>query len=108
MLRLVGFFVLAALLAAVLGQVPLIGPLFRHTGLIGILISAALLSVLFTRVGERMLVARKLRSEIRALGEVGNARSHGKMGALYLARGRPRAALEHLEEAARGEPEVAE
>jgi tetratricopeptide (TPR) repeat protein len=107
-LRLVGFFVLAALLASVLGHVPLVGPLFRHSGLIGILVSAALLSAVFTRVGERMLTARKLRSEIRALGEVGNARSHGKMGALYLMRGQPRAALEHLETAARGEPELAE
>lgn len=108
MLRLLGFFVLAAVLASVLGHVPLIGPLFRHTGLIGILISAALLSALMTRVGARMLSARKLRAELRALGAVGNAYGHGKMGALYLARGRARAALPHLEQAAAGEPEVAE
>lgn len=108
MLRLVGFFVLAFLLASVLGHVPVIGPVFRHTGIIGILLSAALLSALFTRVGGRLLQARKLRSEVRALGEVGNARGHGKIGALYLARGRPRTALQHLVEAARGEPELAE
>ncbi len=99
---------LAVLLASVLGYVPVIGPLFRHTGLIGILISAALLSAIVTRVSQRLVTARKLRSELRALGEVGNARGHGKIGALYLARGRPRAALEHLAEAARGEPELAE
>jgi tetratricopeptide (TPR) repeat protein len=107
-LRLILFFVLAAALAFVLGHVPFIGPLFAHTGLIGILIAAALLSAVVSRVGERMLTARKLRGELRALGAVGNAHTHGKMGALYLARGRPRASLEHLEIAARGEPQVAE
>ncbi len=108
MLRVVGFFVLATLLAWVLGYVPLIGPLFRHTGILGILLTAALLSAVLTRVGARLYSARKLRSELRALAEVGNAYNRGKMGALYLARGRPRAAREHLEEAVRGEPEVAE
>jgi tetratricopeptide (TPR) repeat protein len=107
-LRLIGFFVLAAVLAALLGHVPLVGPLFRHTGLIGILIAAALLSFVMTRVGERLLSGRKLTAELRALGAVGNPHSHGKMGALYLARGRPRAALAHLEEAAAGEPAIAE
>jgi len=107
-LRLIVFFVVAAVLAAVLGHLPLIGPLFAHSGLIGILISAALLSAVVSRFGERMLSSRKLRGELRALGAVGNAHTHGKMGALYLARGRPRAALEHLEDAAQGEPQVAE
>ncbi len=108
MLRLLGFFVLALLLASVLGHVPLVGPLFRHTGIFGILLAAALLSAGLTRLGQRLLVARKLRAELRALAEVGNAFNHGKMGALYLARGRARQALAHLEEATRGEPEVAE
>lgn len=107
-LRVVGFFVLAVLLASVLGHVPLIGPFFRHTGLIGILLSAALLSAVLTRVGERLLSARRLRSELRVLAAVGNAHNHGKIGALYLVRGRTRAAREHLEEAVRGEPQVAE
>lgn len=107
-LRLIVFFVLAVALATVLGYVPFIGPLFRHTGLIGILVAAALLSAIVARVGQRLLTARKLRGELLALGAVGNAHTHGKMGALYLARGRPRAALEHLEQAAEGEPELAE
>lgn len=108
MLRLIVFFVLAAVLASVLGHLPLIGPLFAHTGVFGILISAALISAVVARVGERMLTARRLRGELRALGAVGNAHTHGKMGALYLMRGRPREALEHLERAAEGEPGVAE
>jgi len=107
-LRLVGFFVLAAFLYKVLGHLPWIGPVFEQTGIFGILISAALISAVLTHWGERMFVARKLRSDLRALAEVGNAYNQGKMGALYLARGRARAALVHLEEAARGEPEVAE
>lgn len=108
MLRVLGFFVLAALLASVLGHVPVIGPVFRHSGIFGILATAALLGAVLTRVAERLLTARKLRSELRALAEVENAYNQGKIGALYLARGRPRAARAHLEEAVRGEPEVAE
>ena len=46
MLRLVVFFVTAAALAALLGHLPLVGPLFAHTGFIGILVSAAILSAI--------------------------------------------------------------
>jgi tetratricopeptide (TPR) repeat protein len=107
-LRLIGFFVLAAVLASVLGRLPLVGPVFERTGIFGILLAAALLSAVLTRVGERVLNARKLRSELASLAAVGNAHNHGKIGALYLARGRPRVAREHLELAASGEPDVAE
>ena len=41
MLRLVGFFVLVALLATLLGKLPWIGPLFDHTGIFGLLLVAA-------------------------------------------------------------------
>lgn len=108
MLRVAGFFLLAVLLAWVLGRVPVIGPLFDHTGILGILVAAVLLSAVLTRVGERMYAARKLANELRSLGHVDSAHNHGKLGALYLARGRARAALEHLEVAVRGEPEVPE
>ena len=108
MLRLLGFFALVVVIAAVLGNVPLIGPIFAHTGIFGLLIVAAGLSAVLARFGERMLAGRKLRGELRALAAVGNAYNHGKIGALYLARGRPRQALEHLEQAAQGEPDVAE
>jgi tetratricopeptide (TPR) repeat protein len=107
-LRLIGFFVLAVLLASLLRYVPLIGPFFEHAGIFGILIAAALLSAALSRVGERMASSRKLRSELRALADVGNAHNHGKIGALHLASGRARTALEHLEQAVRGEPDVAE
>ncbi|MEQ1894763.1 MAG: tetratricopeptide repeat protein [Planctomycetota bacterium] len=108
MLRVFGFFLLALLLASVLRHVPLIGPLFSNTGVFGIFLAAALLSFLFARYGERMLTARKLKNEIRALGAVESAHNQGKLGSLLLARGRARQALAPLERAAAGEPELAE
>jgi len=107
-LRLVGFFLLALGLAAVLGHVPLIGPFFQHTGIIGILVASALLSALFSWWGNRLYRRRKSQNELRSLAAVDSAHNHGKMGVLLLASGRTRAALEHLELAAAGEPAVAE
>ena len=107
-MRIVAFLLLVFLLASGLGHLPVVGPLFRGTGVIGLFLAATLASVVLARVGERLLAARKLRSEIVALGAVESAHNRGKLGLLYLARGRPRAALAPLEEAVRGEPEVAE
>jgi len=107
-LRVIGFFLVALILATVLGQVPLIGPLFRSTGVFGILLASMLLSAVLTRVGERLLSARKLRSQVRGLALVGNAYNYGKLGALYMAHGRAREAREPLEKAVEGEPLVAE
>ncbi|HEX6884082.1 MAG TPA: tetratricopeptide repeat protein [Planctomycetota bacterium] len=107
-MRLVAFFALAFVLASVLGHLPLIGPLFRGTGILGLFLAAGLASALLTSVGARLVAARRLRSELAALGAVDSPRNRGKMGSLYLMRGRPRAAVAPLEEAARGEPEVAE
>jgi len=107
-LRVIGFFVLAVVVASLLGHVPVIGGLFARTGILGILLTSALLSAVLTAVGTRLVAGRKLRSEVRRLEAVGSAHNRGKIGAAYLARGRARAALPHLEEAVRGEPEVAE
>ena len=108
MLRLVGFFVLAVLLASLLGKLPLIGPLFARTGCIGIWISAMLLSWAFTKLGQRAYRLRKGAGEIRRLAAVDNAHSHGKLGTLYLNQGRRKRAIEHLLQATDGEPDVAE
>jgi tetratricopeptide (TPR) repeat protein len=108
LLRVLGFFLLAVLLAALLGHVPVIGPLFRHTGVFGLFAAAALLSYGATKWGERVLQARKLEAEVRALGALDNARNQGKLGTLFLLRGRARKALAPLTAAAAGEPEVAE
>jgi len=104
----VGFFVLVCVLASVLGNLPLVGPLFRGTGLFGLLLAAALASAFLTQVGARLVAARRVRSQRAALEAVPSAHNRGKLGALLLAHGRARAALAPLEEAARGEPEVAE
>ena len=108
MWRVLGFFVLAVLLASVLGHVPIVGGLFRNTGILGILVASALISAALTRLGDYLMQGRKLRSELRSLEAVGNAHNHGKIGTLYLTRGRARGALGHLEQAARGESEVPE
>lgn len=108
MLRLAGFFALAVLFAAVLGHLPIVGPLFRSTGIFGVLIAATLLSAFFTRLGGRAVRNRKTRSQVRTLAAVDSAHNHGKIGALYLARGSARRALAHLKRAVEGEPAVAE
>lgn len=108
MLRLVGFFVLSLLLATLLGHVPVIGPLFRHSGILGVFLAAALLSFTLSRLGERLVTARKLKAEIRALGVLDSPHHRGKLGALLLSRGRARAAREHLVAAIEGEPDSVE
>jgi tetratricopeptide (TPR) repeat protein len=107
-LRVIGFLVLALVLASLLGHLPVVGVFFRGTGILGVLLSAALLSALFTILGQRLLGARRVRSEVQRLAAVDSAHNHGKIGALYLARGRARAAREHLARAAAGEPQMAE
>jgi len=108
MLRLAAFFALAYLLALGLGALPIVGPFFRATGCLGIWIAAMLLSWGVTWWGERAVRMRRDRSTIRQLGEVENPSNLGKIGSLYLAQGRPRRALEPLERATEGEPDVAE
>jgi tetratricopeptide (TPR) repeat protein len=108
MLRLIAFFALALILAQILGQLPIVGPFFAHTGIFGVWIAALGLSYLATRYGERAVRSRRDRSELRRLLAVDNAHNHGKAGAMLLARGRASAALPHLERAAAGEPASAE
>lgn len=108
MLRLAGFFVLALFFSWLLGHLPFVGPIFRHSGILGVLVSAMLLSAAVTWLGQRAYRRTKHAAQIRALAAVDSARNHGKLGALYAAQGRSKKALEHLRRAAEGEPEVAE
>jgi tetratricopeptide (TPR) repeat protein len=108
MVRLVAFIVLAMILSQVLGVLPIIGPLFAHTGILGVLLTALGLSFAVTHYGERALRSRRDRAELKRLEAVDNAHNHGKAGALLLARGDAREALPRLERAAAGEPRVAE
>ncbi len=108
MLRLIGFIALAIVLTQILAHLPLIGGLFRHTGIFGIWITAILLSWAFTHYGQRALVASRDRAQLRALEAVDNPHNHGKAGSLLLAQGRASKALPHLEQAVAGDPDSAE
>ena len=108
MLRLIGFIVLVLVLTMVLGQLPLIGPFFRHTGIFGIWITAILLSWAMTHYGQRAYVVRRDQAQLSALEAVDNPHNHGKAGALLLAQGRAARARPHLEAAVAGEPDSAE
>ena len=108
MLRLVGFFVLAVLLAQFLAVLPVVGPIFQRAGCLGIWVAALLLSWAFTKIGERAVQLRRDGSEIRRLSAVDSPYNQGKLGSLYLAHGRVRRSVEPLEAAARGEPDVPE
>ena len=102
------FFAIAVVLRNVLAHVPVIGGLFARTGIFGIWITAILLSMGMTWWGQRAVRVGRARSELRALLQVDNPHNRGKAGTYLYAQGRVRAALPHLEEAARGEPDVAE
>lgn len=108
MLRFIAFMVVAVVLSRLLGWLPVVGPLFARTGFLGIWITALLLSWGFTKWGRRAVRVRRDRVNARQLQAVDSPHNHGKLGSLYLAQGRPRKALEELERAVAGEPEVAE
>ena len=71
MLRLIGFFVVAFVLAQLLSQVPLIGGFFAHTGIFGVWITAMLFfqAVLLAGYAYAHLTARiaDIRWQLRAL-----------------------------------------
>ena len=107
-LRLVVFILGVLVLRGLLVHVPGIGPFFQRSGLIGIWVAAILLSWLVTRYGRWALSNRRLASKLRALGAVDTPNNQGKLGALYLAHGRAKRALEPLRKATEGEPQSAE
>lgn len=108
MLRLVGFFVVALILARVLAHVPLIGGLFAHTGIFGVWATALLLSWVITKYGQRAYRVRRDHARVRELSAVASPHNQGKLGSMYVVQGRPKKAIELLRQAVAGEPEVAE
>ena len=108
MLRLVGFLVLVFVLSRFLGELPLVGGFFRATGCLGVWLTAIGLSWAITWWGKRAVRVQRDRSRVRELLAVDSAHNRGKLGALLLGQGRPRKALEYLQEAHRREPDVAE
>lgn len=110
-LRLVAFFfaclVLLSLLRSVLGGVPVIGWIL-NVPFLGFWVVAVGLSALLARLGRDALDRRKRAELVRSLGAVDTPHNMGKLGSLLLAQGRSRRALEYLDQAAEGEPQVAE
>lgn len=108
MVRLAAFFIGVMLLYGLLSRLPVVGPFFHHLGCFGVWITAIALSWAVTRYGERAVRVGRDRAAIRRLLAVGSPYNHGKVGTMYLHQGRLRRALEHLERAVAGEPDVAE
>lgn len=110
-LRLVAFFfacmVMLSVLRAVLGSVPVIGWILRMP-LIGFWVVAIGLSLALSKLGSEALDRRKRASLLRQLGAVETPHNMGKLGSLFVAQGRNRRALEYLDIAVEGEPDVAE
>jgi len=89
-------------------HLPFVGPLLAHLGFLGYWAVAILVSVLVARLGERLLQHRRLAKRMRDLGVVATPNNQGKLGMMYLAAGRERAAVPLLEAAFRGQPEVSD
>lgn len=111
MLRLVGFFLLVfvtlGLARSLLGGVPVIGTLLGMP-FVGFWIVAIALSAGASRLASRALDRRQAQRLVSQLGAVETPHNQGKLGSLLLAQGRARHAIEPLEKAVAGEPEVAE
>jgi tetratricopeptide (TPR) repeat protein len=107
-LRLLCFVALVLVLRFVLGFVPVVGDVLSRSGLIGLWVLAIALSWFLSRWTERALLRRRDASKMRALEAVPSAHNQGKVGTMRLAHGRAKVALEALEKACAGEPNVAE
>lgn len=107
MLRLAGYVLTVFALLWILRYVPVIGGLFRIP-FVGFFLAAAILSVVIGWWTAHLVERRRLRAHERQFGAVDTPHNRGKLGALYLASGRVRQALPHLERAAEGEPDRAE
>ena len=105
--RLVGFFLAVFALLAVLRQVPIVASIVS-VPFLGFWVSAALVSLAAAKGGALLVDRRRDADLVRRLGAVDTPHNRGKLGSHFLARGRWRRALAHLEAAAAGEPEVAE
>lgn len=107
MLRLVGFFLLVLVALHILRLVPIIGPIF-DIPILGFWGAAILISFVASRWATTALDRRKLSRRVRELGHVETPHNQGKLGSLYVGMKRYRAAVEPLERAVAGEPDVAE
>lgn len=105
-LRTVGFFAGILVLMSILRHVPAIGGLFH--GFLGFWLTAILATFLAERLSRGWGERRRAANLARSLGHVDSPHNQGKLGSLLLKDGNARKALPCLENAVKGEPEVAE
>jgi tetratricopeptide (TPR) repeat protein len=106
MSRAIGYLIAVILVGALLRQLPIVGHLFG--GLLGFYLTLLVVGAASAFLLERWRRRQKLASDLRNLAAVDSAHNRGKRGALLLAQGRAREALEPLEQAQREEPQRAE
>lgn len=102
-----GTLILLNVLRALFGGVPVIGWILGAP-LIGFWVTAILMGILISKGAEAALNRRQRTNLVKSLGAVDTPHNKGKLGSLLLDQGRAGAALEPLEAAASGEPEIAE
>ncbi|MCE9593924.1 MAG: tetratricopeptide repeat protein [Planctomycetes bacterium] len=102
----VGWFLLIFGAMFVLSLIPGLGALFH--GFWGFWITALVVSAIGSWITRRLVERRRFESKRRALVGVDSGHNQGKLGALLLASGRARAALEPLERAVAAEPKSPE
>jgi tetratricopeptide (TPR) repeat protein len=111
MARLAGFFILVLVvlhvLRSLLHDVPVIGAVLG-VPFVGFFLVAMLVSWAASKWAVWVVDRRKARALVRQIGAVDMPHNRGKLGSLLVAQGRFRQALPNLEEAAAGEPDVAE
>lgn len=99
--------VLLSVLRTLLGGVPVLGWIL-NVPLLGFWVVAILLAVVLSKLADDALDRRKRAALVRQLGAVETPHNLGKLGSLLVSQGRNRRALPHLDRAVEGEPEVAE
>ena len=107
MARLIGFFLLVLVALQILRHLPILGGLFRIP-ILGFWLTAIVISALASKLAADALDRRRARQMERSLGAVDTPHNLGKLGSFLAARGQHRQAIEKLERAAQGEPDVAE
>ena len=107
MLKLVGFFLATLVVLVVLREIPVLGRVFE-VPILGFWGAAILVALVASRFASAGVARAGVKRKLRELQGVDTPHNLGKRGALLLASGRLRAALEPLRAAVRGEPESLE
>ena len=107
-MQLIGVFIGAIVLYNLLLYVPYVGMVVGSVPILGVLGCLVAVSALSRRLVASRTAARRDGASLAELRRIDTPHGKGKLGAALLARGRVRAALEPLEEARRGDPEVIE